>query len=81
MLREFSYLGKSRAVELVVRTPPQQPSASRNVEPHSVEPFPPSIEGSDEDLQASAGTTRSRVYGDRRQSCPIALERELDFLH
>ncbi len=79
MLREFSYLGKEKAMELVVRTPAAIAERVETLEPIPLSAFPPSIEGSDEELQRICWARVHAVYGDPPpELVQKRLKRELD---
>ncbi len=79
MLEEFSYLGAEKAYEVVVKNTNAIADMCENIRPIPKENFPPSIEGSKEDLINMCYKRAAELYGDPIP--PIVLERleyELD---
>ena len=64
MLEEFSYLGAQKAFEIVVQNPNRIADECETIRPVPVGSFPPTIEGSAEDLQRICYTNAYRLYGD-----------------
>lgn len=64
MLEEFSYLGSQKAFEVVVENPNRIASECEDIRPVPEGTYPPSIEGSAEDLQRICNTHARELYGD-----------------
>lgn len=79
MLREFDYLGKDKAYEVVVRNTNKIADQIENILPIPDETYPPIIEGSDDDLRRMCMEKARNMYG---QELPEVVEsrlvRELD---
>lgn len=79
MLEEFSYLGAEKAFELVVGNPNQIADKLEDLLPIPAGTFPPSIEGSDEELQRLCTERAAEIYGSPLPDIVSArLKRELD---
>ena len=78
MLEEFSYLGQQKAYEIVVENPNRIAESCEVIRPVPEGTYPPSIEGSAEDLQRICYTKAKELYGDPLPQ-PIAerIEAEL----
>ena len=79
MLLEFSYLGKDRAYEAVIKNPNMIADMCEEIKPIPDGTFPPSIPGSDEELQQICWDRVKSIYGDPLP--PLVeerLEKELD---
>ncbi len=64
MLEEFSYLGAQKAFEIVVENPNRIADECEAIRPVPEGTYPPSIEGSAEDLQRICYTRARELYGD-----------------
>ncbi|MBE6915100.1 MAG: PolC-type DNA polymerase III [Ruminococcaceae bacterium] len=64
MLEEFSYLGEDRAYEVVVKNPNKIAEMCEAIRPIPKEQYPPSIEGSKEELVNMCRARARELYGD-----------------
>lgn len=64
MLEEFTYLGAQKAFEIVVENPNRIANECESIRPVPEGTYPPSIEGSAEDLQRICYTRARELYGD-----------------
>ncbi|MBE6930153.1 MAG: PolC-type DNA polymerase III [Ruminococcaceae bacterium] len=64
MLEEFSYLGQDKAYEVVVENPNKIAQMCERIRPVPDGAFPPSIEGSAEELQNIVYTKARELYGE-----------------
>ncbi len=80
MLEEFSYFGEEKARELVIDNPARIAARiSDEIKPIPDGTFPPSIEGSDEQLAALCWERARRIYGDPIPQLIVdRLNKELD---
>jgi DNA polymerase-3 subunit alpha (Gram-positive type) len=80
MLEEFSYLGEEKARELVIENPARIAARiADDIKPIPDGTFPPSIEGSDEQLAALCWERARRIYGDPIPQLIVdRLNKELD---
>ncbi len=79
MLDEFSYLGEEKAFELVVTNPNAIADRVEVIKPIPDGTYPPSIEGSDEELQRLCWERAEKVYGKPvPQLVSDRLKKELD---
>lgn len=79
MLEEFAYFGEEKAFELVVTNPNALADRVGTLKPIPDGTFPPSIEGSDEELQRLCWERAARLYGDPPPALVAdRLRRELD---
>lgn len=79
MLDEFSYLGQEKAFELVVENPNKIADSIEELKPIPDGTYPPSIEGSDEELQRLCWQKAEAIYGaDIPQLVRERLAKELD---
>ena len=78
MLKEFSYLGKEKAYEVVVTNTNLIADGIERIEPVPAEKFPPIIEGSDVDLREICYKKAHEIYGPELPGqVTERLEREL----
>lgn len=75
MLKEFEYLGKDTAWDVVVKNPNQIADAVEDILPIPEDTFPPIIEGSDENLRRMCYEKATRIYGD---PLPEIVQKRLD---
>ncbi len=79
MLREFSYFGEEKAFELVVKNPAIIAGRIETIKPIPDGTYPPSIEGSDEELERLCWERARRLYGDPVPALVATrLQKELD---
>ncbi|MCD6322603.1 MAG: PolC-type DNA polymerase III, partial [Clostridiales bacterium] len=79
MLEEFSYLGKERAYKAVVEVPAAIADSIDKLIPIPKGTYPPSIEGSDEELRKICKDRLAEIYGDSPHKKIIArINKELD---
>lgn len=64
MLKEFSYLGKEKAYELVVENSQKIAEMVEKIKPIPDDKYPPTIEGADETLRTSCYDRAKEIYGD-----------------
>ncbi|WP_083273296.1 PolC-type DNA polymerase III [Geosporobacter ferrireducens] len=75
MLEEFAYLGKDKAMDVVVNHPNRIAEEIDSLIPIPDETFPPIIEGSEEDLRKMCYEKATRIYGD---PLPEVVQKRLD---
>lgn len=63
MLEEFSYLGKEKAFEVVVKAPNDIAEMIENIKPIPDETFPPKIEGAEQELEKLTLQKAKDIYG------------------
>ena len=79
MLKDFSYLGDSKAYELVIRNPKKIAKTIEDIRPIPEGTFPPEIEGSEEILRKTCFEKAHSIYGDPLpQIVKDRLDRELN---
>ena len=79
MLREFGYLGKDRAYDVVIKNPNLISEQIESLLPIPDGTFPPIIEGSDEELRRLCYNKAHNIYGDTLPEIVKArLDRELN---
>src|SRR5574344_125037 len=79
MLKDFSYLGDSKAYELVIRNPKKIKTSLEDIRPIPEGTFPPKIEGSEEMLRKTCFEKAHSIYGDPLpQIVKDRLDRELN---
>ncbi len=79
MLSEFAYLGKERAYKSVVEVPLAIAEGIEKLIPIPKETYPPSIEGSDEELREICTDRLKELYGDAPHEKIIErINKELD---
>ena len=76
MLKEFSYLGEAKAYEVVVENTNKIADMCETIRPIPKENFPPSIEGSKEDLINMCHAKAKELYGD---PLPQIVEERLEY--
>ncbi|MBR5542957.1 MAG: PolC-type DNA polymerase III [Oscillospiraceae bacterium] len=64
MLSEFSYLGREKAYEVVVKNTNMIAELCEEIRPIPKDPYPPSIEGSKEELKMLCYTKARELYGE-----------------
>ena len=64
MLKDFAYLGDSKAYELVIRNPKKIVGDLEDIRPIPPGTFPPKIEGSEEMLRETCFNKAHEIYGD-----------------
>ncbi len=79
MLREFSYLGDEKAMEVVVTNTNLIADRIEKIDPVPPDKYPPVIEGSDEELRTICYDKAHEIYGpDLPHQVTDRLERELN---
>ncbi len=78
-LKEFEYLGKETAYEVVVQNPNALADSIESIKPIPDETFPPKIDGADEELVQITTTKAIELYGEPLPSqVKDRLDRELN---
>ncbi|HOB20837.1 MAG TPA: PolC-type DNA polymerase III, partial [Candidatus Atribacteria bacterium] len=63
MLEEFSYLGESKAYEVVISSPRSIAAEIQEIKPVPDRLYPPEIPGAEEEIRSMAITTAKEIYG------------------
>ncbi|MEG1255188.1 PolC-type DNA polymerase III [Clostridium sp.] len=75
MLREFSYLGQEKAMEVVVKNPQYIEEQVENVKPIPDETYAPKIEGAEDEIRNMTLNKVKSIYGD---NLPEVIQKRLD---
>jgi DNA polymerase-3 subunit alpha (Gram-positive type) len=75
MLREFSYLGEKKAMEIVVENPDYIQSLVEEVKPIPDETYAPKIEGAEDEIRNMTLNKVKSIYGD---NLPEVIQKRLD---
>jgi len=75
MLREFSYLGEKKAMEIVVENPEYIQSLVEEVKPIPDETYAPKIEGAEDEIRNMTLNKVKSIYGD---NLPEVIQKRLD---
>lgn len=75
MLREFSYLGEEKAMEIVVENPEYIQNLVGEVKPIPDETYAPKIEGAEDDIRNMTLNKVKSIYGD---NLPEVIQKRLD---
>jgi len=75
MLKDFDYLEKDTAYEIVIKNPNTIADSVENILPIPEETYPPKIEGADEDLRNMCYEKAKSIYGD---PLPEIVQKRLD---
>ena len=75
MLREFEYLGKEKAYEIVVTNTNKIADMCEKVSPISKEKCPPKLEGAEKEIEKAAVSRAKELYGD---PLPAVVQERLD---
>jgi len=79
MLEEFAYLGKERAYKAVVEVPSEIAGGIEKLIPIPKETYPPSIEGSDDELRKICMDRIQELYGkEPHEKISVRIKKELD---